>query len=361
MLKRTFSYTGAIALLGLICFAASQTGAGGFFSQQNLATLCQQAAILALLAIGLTPIIAAGSIDLSIGGVVGLISIAIAGLHGQILPSYLEELLPATSIATKGLVNTGLTLGAALLLGMVIGTIQGGIIAGGRRSAWLVTFGGLLAGRAMTLAFSREGAIDAVEPSLRYCSGGYLTKTAGLGLACLLLAGLVLLLEIRQRKLDSLARPSPDFGRNLWAVALGLVVIILNVAGILPNGVVLLAVAALFVGTLTGATGRGDSVFLFAMMGGLCGLAAILRFGQLGGGGSGSGQYYEVDALTACMIGAIALRGGPASISGAILGSLIVAVLVNGLQLGQIPVGWQMLLRGGLLFGLIAYYKNHDK
>ena len=369
MQKRTYPYIWAIALLALIWVGAGAASAGMFFNHENLTALCQQTVILSLLAIGLTTILAAGAIDLSIGGAVGLISLAAASLHADILPVFLEGLLPDSAIATKGLLNTGLTLGAVLLLGLSLGAIQGGIIGGSRRSAWIVTLGGMALYRGASLALPQGRMIMPIEPSLRYLTGGYLPRTAGLGLTCITLIALILL-PAAQKKIfpalcPSFASPSPRLSSRLLPAILLVAGMGLHLAGLLTNAVVLLAAVALVAHVATGTAGfqhlitstkRGHTVLLFATMGGLCGLAAILRLGLLAGATTASNQYYEIDSLTACLLGTFLRRPAVVSIGGAILGALLVTSLINGLHLSQIPPAWQMLLRVGLLLALITHH-----
>ena len=93
---------------------------------------------------------------------------------------------------------------------------------------------------------------------------------------------------------------------------------------------------------------------IFILMGLLCGVSGIVLTGYVAAGTTSGGVNYELEAIAACVIGGTSLMGGEGSIAGALVGSLIMASLLNGMSVMNMPIFWQFIIRGLVL--VLAVY-----
>ena len=92
---------------------------------------------------------------------------------------------------------------------------------------------------------------------------------------------------------------------------------------------------------------------VYAMSGLLCGLSGVILAGKLGSGDPKSGQFYELDAIAAVVVGGTSLMGGRGSIFGTVIGALIIGVMNNGLSLLQVDQYWQWIVKGSVILGAV--------
>ena len=100
-----------------------------FFSPRNLSNLFRQMTIISFLAIGMVMVIVTGNIDLSVGSVTGFVGVIAAYLQANTLARLLPALLPGLSAQGLAAVSTAATVVLCLIVGGIIGTMQGAIIA----------------------------------------------------------------------------------------------------------------------------------------------------------------------------------------------------------------------------------------
>ena len=84
-------------------------------------------------------------------------------------------------------------------------------------------------------------------------------------------------------------------------------------------------------------------------MGLLSGISGIVLASYVGYGTIAAGQGYELDAIASCILGGTSTLGGVGTVFGAMIGSLIMASLTNGLQMMNVPAAWQYVLKGLVL------------
>jgi D-xylose transport system permease protein len=347
-----------------------------FFSPRNLSNLFRQMTIVSFLSIGMVLVIVTGNIDLSVGSAVGLVSAITAYLQATLLPPLMESFFPGLDIAVRGWVVTTLAIGSGLLVGLLIGIWQGYIIAYLGVPAFIVTLGGMLIFRGGVLGVTLGKTIVPIEDTFRLIAQGYLPKTAGLVLGLVVII-LIFTFVLRNRKLKA------EYGFSLrpfyleMLQAAGLSVIILAFVAIMnsyrgiPNPVLLMGATAVVFSYLTTNTRLGrhayalggnkeatqlsginvkSNVFtIFVLMGLLTGVSGIVLTGYVAAGTTSGGLNYELEAIAACVIGGTSLMGGEGTIAGALVGSLIMASLLNGMSVMNMPVFWQFIIRGLVL------------
>ncbi len=352
-----------------------------FFSPRNLSNLLRQMTIVSFLSIGMVMVIVTGNIDLSVGSVVGLVSAVTAYLQAILLPPFLEVMMPNADILLKGLMSTGITIVLGLFCGILIGIWQGWIVAYLGVPAFIVTLGGMLIFRGGVLGVTQGKTIVPIEESFRLIAQGYLPNSVGMAL-CIIAVALLFLKTIRNRKLKNIygVEQSPIhrdlFKAGFFSAIVIIFVVVMNSYRGIPNPVLLMTVVALIFTYITDNTKLGRHAYaiggnpeatrlsginikrnifiIFVLMGALCGVSGIVLTGYVAAGTTGGGVNYELEAIAACVIGGTSLMGGEGKIFGALVGSLIMASLLNGMSVMNMPIFWQFIIRGLAL--ILAVY-----
>jgi putative multiple sugar transport system permease protein len=366
-----------IAFALIIALFAVLTG-GALLKPQNISNIMVQNSYILILSIGMILIIIAGHIDLSAGSVVALTGAISAVLMVNLHMPWLLAIL------------------VTLVAGAVIGAWQGYWIAFFGIPAFIVTLGGMLLFRALTLTVLGNQGIGPFPTPVRTLSNGFLPGYLGnIGLGPLegadlftLVVGLVaiggfIVVQWRARaartgynqKVESPAM----FGLKLTAVSIVVMAILVQLARFknLPWVLILLAVLVLgyslianrtvfgrhiyaIGGNLQAATLSGIKVkqvtfWIFVNMGVLAALAGIIFAGRLNQAGPTAGNTFELEAIAAAFIGGAAVQGGVGKVVGAITGGLIIGVINNGMSLIGSPPERVMLVKGLVLLAAVAF------
>jgi len=388
---RLLGMIGAFIVISLVFHIA--TG-GTFLTPRNLFTLTLQTASVAVMATGMVFVIVTRNIDLSIGSMLGIIGMLMGVIQVQILPDFLGFGNPAIWIIT---VTIGLLLGAA------IGAFQGWLIGYLVIPSFIVTLGGLLIWRGGAWWVSKGTTISPLDPNFIKLGGasGTIGVTASWALA---IAGsiltIVFLINTRRKHISHGFAVKP-----VWAeYALGAILVgaisgmtaIMNAYLIptrilerrfaakgmeMPEGyteaygfpisvlIVLFVTIAMTIvarktrfgryvfamggnpdaAELSGINTRLLTVKVFALMGALTAIAAVIASARLGSAGSSLGELDELRVIAAAVIGGTALAGGVGTIYGAILGALIMQALVSGMGMVGVDSPLQNMIVGGVL------------
>jgi D-xylose transport system permease protein len=347
-----------------------------FFSPTNLSNLFRQMTIISFLAIGMVIVIVTGNIDLSVGSVTGFVGVIAAGLQAQLFSRLLPEWFPGLSPLNVSLLSTVLTVIICLVTGGLIGTFQGALVAYLGIPAFIVTLGGQLIFRGALLGYTQGKTIVPIEEPFKAIAQGYLARTAGFILPAVVIAAVYAfyIWNRRQRRIYgfSLKPLYVDLLKaSAFSAAIVLYVIIMNQYQGLQNPVLLMALIAVVFTYITKNTRFGRYVYaiggnreatklsginiernvfkVFILMGVLCAVAGIVLTARVAAGSISGGQNYELSAIAACVIGGTSLMGGEGSIFGAIVGSLIMASLENGMSVMNMGIEWQFIIRGFVL------------
>src|SRR5881227_3124951 len=335
---------------------------GLFLNPINFSKLLQQMAVTGVLAVGMLMVIVAGQIDLSVGSVVGLAG-GVAAMTQD----------PA------GLVGA---LGAAIVVGVIIGAVQGSLIAYANIPAFIVTLGGLLAWRGVILGLSKGATIPVRIPFFRELGVGKLPQGVGVVIAVVAIAAVVFLTVTRNRarRRHGLTVPSASATAVrilVPSLLIALFIYWMNLGQGMPVPVlVLLAVAALgafltqnttFGRYLYAIGGNPDAARLsginirryilaaYCVLGLLVGVASLLHTARVGSASPDAGTYMELDAIAACVIGGTSLMGGRGTVSGAVVGALIMASLDNGMSLLNVENYTQYIVKGAVLVAAVGF------
>lgn len=292
----------SISVVFLVLFAFFSIQADAFFTANNLVNVLRQIAPTVIVAMAMTFVITTGSIDLSVGSIVGLTAAALA-------------LLAETG---NPLVALLLTLG----IGLAIGLINGALTAYGRLQSFIVTLAALTAVRGIALLIT----------------GGYSTPIDS-----------TLLLPLGQGKLLGLYTPT-------W-IAIATVALAWYLFNHTRFGRYIIAVGSNAESLRrAGVDIRKVQLAALTMTGVLAALAGVIVAARLASGSSNSGTMFELEVITAVVLGGTSLMGGRGSIIGSAIGALTLGIISNGLVLLRVDVYWVPIVQGVIL--VVAIFLN---
>jgi ribose transport system permease protein len=276
-------------------------GDDGFLTANNLLNIVRQSAIIAIIAVGMTYVIACAEIDLSVGSTAGLASV-----------------ITAMAISDYGLV-VGIL--AGLLVGVVVGSINGALVSMLNIPSFLVTLGmlGIAVGVAQWITDSAPQPILDSTYNLVFGGGNFGPVPGLLGwMAIVVVIGAVGLAKTR-------------FGRQVLATG--------------GN-----RMAADF----TGINTRRIKFQVLVISSVLAALAGMLYAGRLESGRFQWGSGDELSAIAAVILGGTSLFGGAGSVVGTLVGALLIGLINNGLVLAGLDTSQQQVVRGVIIILAVA-------
>jgi D-xylose transport system permease protein len=367
------TYALVVALIVIWGIFYGWTG-GSYLSPQNFSNLFRQMTVTALLSVGMVLVIVTGNIDLSVGNFAGFVSVVVAKFQADIW----SQILP-----NQVLLTTVLSVLIGLAVGVLFGMLQGSIIAYLRVPAFIVTLGGMWVFKGALLIVTEGKTIPANQPYFSVIAQKYLPPPVGWVIAGVVILALVyMMINDRRRKRQYGFELGPLYLDLLKTLVLSLLVVVyvfmVNQYHGIQIPVLLLAIVVVIVSYLASNTRFGRyaygiggnreatrlsgvninrNIFLiFVLMGFLCGVSGVVLASYVGYGTIAAGYGYELDAIAACILGGTSPLGGVGTIWGAMVGSLIMASLTNGLQIMNVAAAWQYVLKGMVL--VLAVYAD---
>jgi ribose transport system permease protein len=292
---------GMLPVLILLCIGFSVV-TEGFMTFQNLSIVMQQASINIVLAAGMTFVILAGGIDLSVGSV--LAAAAVTALLASNIPGMGWLGIPA-----------------ALAVGLMFGVVNGLLIVMLKLPPFIVTLGSLTAVRGIARLIGHDTTIFNPQLSFAFIGNDSLLSIPYLviiAIAVVIVSWFVLRRTVLGLRIYSVGG-NPEAARlsgiKVWRIEL----------------------------------------FVYSLSGLLAGLGAVMSAARLyAANGLQLGQAYELDAVAAVILGGTSFVGGVGSIIGTLVGALIIAVLANGLVLLGVSDIWQYIIKGLVIIGAVA-------
>lgn len=392
---------GMVAGLLVIWVLFNILSGGTFLTPRNLWNLTVQTSVVAIMATGMVLIIVTRNIDLSVGSMLGFLGMFMALLQAEWLPQWIGFGQWYTWI---------IVLAAGILLGALIGLLQGSVVAYAAVPSFIVTLGGLLVWRGLAWLLASGRTIAPMDTTFQLLGGGARGTVGGtvswiIGVVASI-AIVLLLISRRRNRLKYGFRVRP-----LWAdialmilgpaIVLGAVFVLnqyylpeglaMNYAeenglewppgGLeIPFGIanpVLIAIGTALVmtfiatrrrfgrsvysiggnpeaATLAGIKTKRTVALTFMLMGMLVGLAAAVQVARLNSATSGLGVLQELYVIAAAVIGGTSLAGGIGTIFGAVLGALFMQSLQSGMVLVGIETALQDVVIGVVLVLAVA-------
>ncbi|MFL6046917.1 MAG: multiple monosaccharide ABC transporter permease [Propionibacteriaceae bacterium] len=361
-----------IALIAIVILFQVLTG-GNLLTPRNVTSIINQNAYVLILAIGMVMIIIAGHIDLSVGSVVAFVG-AMSGIFIVKLgmPWWVGILF-------------------ALVVGALIGAWQGFWVAYVGIPSFIATLAGMLTFRGLTQMVLGNVPITPFPPQYTAIGSGFLPDLGGgtsflepltVGLGLLATAALVIQ-EIRERRKRVQLGLEDEPVAWFWIRVGFIVVFLLGITFVLasyrgtPIVLVILAVLVLIYTTvmnrsvfgrhvyarggnllaaqLSGVNTKRVDFWLFVNMGVLAGIAGIAFTARSNSALPGAGTGFELDAIAAVFIGGAAVTGGIGTVTGALIGGLIMGVLNSGMSLLGLGTEVQSFIKGFVLLLAVAF------
>ena len=296
---------GPLAALA-VAYAFFALRAPGFASAANASTMARQTTVVGLCAVGMTLVIVSGGIDLSVGSVVAF-----------------------TTVVVAATLRAGSSPGVAVLAGVgaaaASGTACGLLVARLRMAPFIVTLGAMSILRGGAKGLADEQKIDCDPRGL----DALLAPSGGGGSAALLPPGvwLAALLGV----LGTLALRYTRFGRHVYAVGS-------SEATARVCGVDVVRVKTL----------------VYALSGGLAGLAGVMEFSRLTVGDPTDSIGLELDVIAAVVIGGASLSGGEGTVLGSLVGAMLMAVIRTGCTFLGVHNWVQEIVTGAIIVAAVA-------
>ena len=290
-----------LVVLGTLFSALTAT----FLTVQNLTTVASSAAILAIAACAQAIVLLTRNLDVSVGSMMGFVaylSADYAARHPAITPLELA-LIP-------------------LAIGVVLGTINGLLVAYGRVPALIATLGTMSLYRGLDYMYAHGQDVTSNRLP-RWMLSSVDARLAGVPVLVLLAAAIVAVVALFLQYYP--------LGRRIYAV------------GSNP-------LASFFFGL------RAERVVLLAyvLCGLLCGAAGILYAARVGTVTVILASGWEMSSLAAAVIGGVSVSGGSGTVIGAALGAVVLATIDNGLVLLDVPEFWRMFIQGCAIVAAVA-------
>lgn len=296
----------------LLMFAALSLASDKFLTVDNSMNVLRQISINLCLSIGMTLVILSGGIDLSVGSALALSGAIAAGLlkHGIALPLLGVSL----QFTVLGAVLAG------ILVGLALGWFNGIVITRFSLPPFVATLGTLSIARGLTQLWTGGFPITGLGPQFGFIGTGHFL---GLPMPVWISGMLVAMFTVVTRR--------TRFGRYLYAVG-----------------------GNERAAQLTGLNLRRIKVWVYALGGGLAGVAGLILTARLDSATPSAGFGYELDSIAAVVIGGTSLNGGRGSVPGTVLGCLIIGILNNGLVLLEVSPFWQQVIKGLVILLAVA-------
>jgi ribose transport system permease protein len=266
---------------GLLALCLALWIATPFFATvDNLVNVAEQSTIVGTLAIGMTFVILTGGIDLSVGSVVALTGVVLA-------------------LVLRAGYGVPVAMLAACATGVAAGAINGALVAFGRLPAFIATLGMMSVARGVALVLADGRPISGFPDTLRALSTA---RVIGVPVSVLVMLGLFALAHF-VLQYTTLGRSTYAIGGNEEA------------------------------SRLAGIPVARTKLLIYAIAGASAAATAVLLLARLNSAQPIAGIGYELDAIAAVVIGGTSLLGGAGSVTGTLIGALIMSVLRNGLNL----------------------------
>lgn len=307
-----------IAMCILISILTINNGVSIFLKFRNIVNVLRQSSVIGIIALGVTFIIITGGIDLSSGSLVALIGCLSAMLARDAYG--LPVIVPIL---------------AALALGFGAGAINGTLHAKFKIPPFIATLGMMVSARGLGYLITGGRPIDNLTQSYQFIGQGSIFE---FGQNFFIPIPVIIFLTMALIAHFLLSRTR--FGKNTYALG--------------GNE------QAAFI---CGVNVDRQKIFVYAWAGFLTSIAAVVLTSRVSAGQPSAGIMYELDAIASAVIGGTSLQGGIGTIGGTVVGTLIIGVMNNGLDLLGVSSYWQQILKGVIIVGavIIDTMRNRGK
>ena len=306
-LADTMQAMGILPVLILIVIIFSCI-APNLMTEANMMNITRQASINIVLAAGMTFVILTGGIDLSVGSILGVT--AVMALVGSLNPALADFAVPI-----------------ALIAGLGMGVFNGLLVAYAGLPPFIVTLGTYTALRGAAYLVADGTTVINSKISFDWIGNGYLGSIPWL--VIIAFAVIAVCWFILRRT---------TLGTHIYAVG-----------------------GNLQAARLTGIKVSLVLIFVYATSGLLSGLGGVMSASRLYSANGNLGVGYELDAIAAVILGGTSFVGGIGTITGTLIGALIIATLNNGMTLMGVSYFWQLVIKGGVIIVAVLIDKYRTR
>lgn len=298
---RNIGQYGIFLAFGILCLVLALS-TPKFFTVPNLMIIGTQVSINALLAFGVTFVIITGGIDLSLGSMVAVTGVVAATFAH---PDTYPVLVPIL---------------AGLLAGVAIGAFNGFVVTKSKVPPFIVTLGTMTIGRGLALILSKGRPISNLSEEFNFIGGG---NIAGIPFPIIILIVAFVICSVLLNK-TVLGRYMYAVGGNEPAA---------RASGIKVNNV---------------------KMWVYTICGLLSAMGGILLTSRITTGQPNAGTGFELDAIAAAIIGGTSTSGGTGTITGTLIGALLIGVISNSLDLLNVTSYYQQVVMGVIIIGAVV-------
>jgi len=297
-IQKNIPLMGLFALLIILSFLS-----GAFFTSYNILSVLRQASINGLIAFGMMFVILSSGIDLSVGSTLAFSSLIMAKMIQMGIASPYAILI-------------------SLVVGAIVGVINGLLISKGKLQPMIATLSTMMVFRGLTLFISNGVPVSKLGEGLLGWSGRGDFLNIPVPVYILLLVFFLIYFILNKTV----------FGKRVYAIG--------------GN-----AKAAL----LSGIEVEKYLVYVYIFSGVLAALAGVILTSRIDSAVPTAGTSYEMNAIAAVVIGGASLTGGRGKVTGTLIGILIIAVLINGLNLLGTSAYLQQIITGSIIITAVIF------
>lgn len=267
-----------------------------FIQPGNLVNILKQASINGILAFGIMFVIIAGGFDMSVGSTVAFTGV-LAAMLGQGQYPLIVPLL------------------VAMLAGLAVGVVNGVGVAVGDLPPFIMTLGTMTAVRGLALLISNGKPVIGISAEYKAIAA---SSVLGVPMLAVFLVVVILICSFVLAK--------TVYGRRVYACG-----------------------GNLLAARVSGINTTKIRISTFAIAGLLAGLSGFLMTSRVTIGQPNAAESYEMDAITACVVGGVSMSGGVGKSWGVVVGCLLITVIANGLDIMGVSSHWQKIVKGAII------------
>ncbi len=298
-----FLVAARMPIILVVLVMAASLSSENFRTQANLINVVRQVSFEAIIAFGMTLVIVTGGIDLSVGSMV-----ALTGVVAALVMRAMPDASPVLAI--------GVGFACGIAVGAGVGATSGMVIATFAIPPFIVTLAGMLMARGFAFIICGGIAVHELPEQVLSVGAGFVGGVIPVPVLVMLLVYAAVATVLSRTV----------FGRSVVAIGSN-------------------EEAAALAGIRVGRT----KAMVYLLTGGLAGLAGVMHTGKLMSGDPNVGEMWELNVIAAVVVGGTSLFGGRGTVTGTLVGALIIGVLNNSLNLMGVQQFWQNVVLGAVI------------
>ena len=302
-LSRLYDRFGVLVVFVLL-FAVSCMLSDRFLQTSNLFNILRQISMFGILSVGMTFVIVSGGIDLSVGSIIALVCVITANMVND------HGIIPAILVA--------------LLAGALVGLINGVGIAYGKLQPFIMTLGTMYMASGAASIYT-NGTPISIKGNFSKIGNSMLFNTIPLPAIYFIVILIAAYLVMRNTR----------FGRHVYSIG-----------------------SNKEATRLAGVDVKKVTLSVYILSGVLAAVTGIIFAAQMASGSPVAGEGYEMNAITAAVVGGTSMSGGKGNLLGTFLGAVIMGILSNIMNLCGVSSYWQTVLTGLILVVAILVRKD---